>query len=291
MNNTLTKENIFDQMLVRYFLPKSKAQYQDENPDGTPETASASIRHENNSLPGLLMFYDGQAVLDRIKKRFTTAPESSLRGEYRISSAGELTDIIDSEKDSDHVFTFNSKDSILTKIKTSLDNTAYTKGLFGAKKKQDVNRILEDKLPRDYVSPDYQHQPVINSGSRTRAAVVTVNSNEVNPGNQDRVRAIMVSQTVYNNGVGESKTGKISELGKNGLVRDAFIYQDENHQGPFIDEEKHLVGVYRTYTRGKEGLRLSGEYFMSIQNGELQLTQVAKKQPRASQLENYAAAA
>lgn len=286
MNNTLTKENIFDQMVVRYFLPKSQAHYHDD----TTESASPTVRHENNSLPGLLMFYDGQAVLSRIKQRFTTAPESSLRGDFRIASASELTDIIDSEKDSDHVFTYNSKDGILTKIKTSLDNTAY-KSFLGFRKKQDVNKLLEDKLPADYVSSDYQHQPVINSGSRTRAAVVTVNSNEVNPGNQDRVRAIMVSQTVYNHGVGESKTGKISEIGKNGLVRDAFIYQDENHQGPFIDEEKHLVGVYRTYTRGKDGLRLSGEYFMSIQDGELKLTEMARKQaPAPSRLENYAAA-
>jgi hypothetical protein len=274
MNNTLTKDNIFDQMVVRYFLPKAKAQYHDD----TPESASTSSRHENNSLPGLLMFYDGQAVLSRIKQRFTTAPESSLRGEYRINNADELTDLIDSEKDSDHVFTYNSKDGILTKIKTSLDNTAYKKkGFFGIKTKQDVNKILEEKLPKDYVSSDYQHQPVINSGSRTRAAVVTVNSNEVNPRNQDRVRAIMVSQTLYPNGVGTSLTGKISEIGKKGLVREAFIYQDENHKGPFIDEKKHIVGVYRTYSRGKEGLELSGEYFMSVQNGELELTEMMKK--------------
>jgi hypothetical protein len=285
MNTSVTKDNIFDQMVVRYFLPKAKAQYYDD----TLESASTSSRHENNSLPGLLMFYDGQAVLNRIKQRFTTAPESSLRGEYKINNADELTDIIDSEKDSDHVFTYNSRDGILTKIKTSLDNTAYTSFL-GFRRRQDVNKLLEDKLPLDYVSSDYQNQPVINSGSRTRAAVVTVNSNDVNPGNQDRVRAIMVSQTVYNNGVGTGLTGKISEIGKNGLVREAFIYQDENHEGPFLDEKKHLVGVYRTYAREKEGLELSGEYFISVQNGELQLTERAKKHSGISHLENYAAA-
>jgi len=268
----LTKDNLFMEVLKHYYHSVVMPTYQNSD---LKEAVSSGVEKGN---AGTLMFFDGKKVLGRIAKMLTTNLEESVVLDQTVKDSDALEKVLDFSSpchDSDLVYTYNSEEQKMTGLKASLLN-GHILNYFGIGKNY-VNNLLKEMLPEDFISPDYKANPVTRSGNRTKIAVTTLNRFRVNPFGKDKVRAIMIKDSVYNPKIGEGGlTGKVVELSSKGIVQEAYFYKEDasesSSSSPPVIPGSDIKCVLKTYAPSKKGPVCTGTSYLSFENDDYKLT-------------------
>ncbi len=188
---------------------------------------------ENPYYKGLYLIYDGQEILEKASQRIvrgsairetTYVPTQNLF--FQTLTANNTTH----KKDPDVAYLYNTKDAKLTRIKGELSNHCT----------EDLDHILQRCLPDDFASPDGSI-PLADLGTKTANALLTTYA--LNHPHDQGVRTIIIKRTPY----GPLGMGKLTEFGKDGLTREFYFEHNPNHTGPFINQQHHIVGIFKQY--------------------------------------------
>ena len=199
-----------------------------------PEGHDIEEGYEENTLPsykGLVIFANGDTLIDKLRENEVILDKKEP--EFReINSNTSLFNYIDSVRNSDGAYVFNSIKSKMAKVRLLNNNPYHCK---------DVS--LEDMLPENFLSEDGSvDTDEIGTKTRLAATLPAVYTDESKGQN---VETYQIKRTAY----GNLKMGKVTHFDKDGLNEEFFLQYDPEHKGSFINEEAKIVGVYRRYER------------------------------------------
>ena len=247
----VNKENLFEVMMEYHYqnllacLPHLSEKGQILDAEGKPLLEGKS---EVPYYKGALILYDGETILKKASDMILRK-RNGVRPTEEIGTRSDLIGRLQQEPDQDCVYLFNTHNSRITPIKGELKNHH--------QEIKDLEDLLETHLPKDFLSKTEEIE-VYNAGNKTAIAMIAA---KVLP----EIRSIIVKRSAY----GDLGMGKIAEFGEDGYIRREFFFEyAPDHQGPFVDEEKKIVGIMREYNpMSKE---LASEKYISFENGAVQ---------------------
>jgi len=256
--NRVTRENIFEAMIqLQYFnllnsLPHfKKGQICDL--DGTFLDGK-----ENPYSKGAYIIYDGPQILE--KARTMAVRKNGFGSTLETPARTDLLDYLKSNKDSDVTILYNTSAQQITPLKGELKN--YVEG-------EDLEKILKLSLPADFVKPNAKTLDLGQIGTKTANAIFVPYI--LNKKKDLGIHTILVKRSPY----GPLGMGKVAEFSKDGLTRELFMYHDQNHHGPFVNADYHIVGEIRAYTKENDKLTLTQRQYVHIlQEGDIQYTTI-----------------
>ena len=195
-------------------------------------------KKENPYYTGALVVYDGPILLQSASK-MVVRPKRAFKEETTIRGREEFLKYFGAENDegeADCVYFYNTEKGLVIKVTGELKNSH---------KDVNLDDILETDMPHDFVTHD-RSIPAHEVGTKTGIAIMV-------PKMYDGVRTIILKRTPYDFGM-----GKIAHFDRYGLAEEFFLKYDPNSNGPFIDKEHGIVGVYRNY-RDENGMHVRDE--------------------------------
>lgn len=257
----VTRENIFESMiyLQTINLQNSLPHLRNGHIYGSD---NKPLGHEENPYSkGAYVIYDGEAILEKVRPM--AVRKGGIGSPIETPRRQDLVQYIHDSKDSDVTLLYNTASQKITPLKGELKNHAQG---------EDLEKILSHNLPADFAEPHAKELNLDYIGTKTANAVFIPYL--INKDQEQDVRTIVVKRSPY----GSLGMGKVAEFGKEGLTREFFMYQDHNHQGPFIDAKNHIVGEMREYIRQNDQLVAHKTYYVHIpQEGDIKY--VEKDQP------------
>ncbi|MBI2668860.1 hypothetical protein HYX14_03380 [Candidatus Woesearchaeota archaeon] len=189
---------------------------------------------ENPFAFGCLILANGDTLVDRLKKENITLdtrdPEFVSAQQYR-----PFMTYLDQCGKKDGAFIYDGKNQKIART-SRLRNSSPSIGA--------VRKRRRGLVPEDFIFEDAQElteDDLENHiGTKTDLAMVLPVAYTENGSN---VHAYQIKRTAYTH----LGLGKVTHFGSQGLMEEFFFKYNPASAGPFVDEEKKIVGVYRKY--------------------------------------------
>lgn len=186
---------------------------------------------ENEWYTGILIVANGSTLYDRL-----FADKVVLDGEMdpavRVENVDGLATYLSEQHNGDGAYVFNGQTQEIRRVYELNNNPASLS--------QDV--WLEEVLPSDFCADNGSVSVRRNSGTKTRLAAKL-------PRAYEDCHTFQIKRTAYT----PLGVGKVTHFTKQGLLEEFFFRYAPHAEGPFIDEARGIVGVYRRYGRDDGG--------------------------------------
>ena len=223
--NTNLQPNLKHLSQGRYTSPRGKAVLEGEEND---DTTGCLILANGDSLVRRLQ--EEKIILDRVPPKFIQTED------YTSFKA-----FLDKNEKKDGAFVYDGKNNTITRISRFANHAEGMDGIRDSYRKfLPANFVYEEAVamtPEDYDD---------HIGTKTDLSMVLPIARTTN---DSKVNAYQVKRTAY----GQTGLGKVTHFGPQGLKEEFFFHYDPTSNGPFIDEEHGIVGVYRSYERNEKG--------------------------------------
>jgi hypothetical protein len=262
----VNKENIFEVMVSVHYqnLLECLPYFSGGKILGLEGEELEEGRDEVPHYKGQYLVYDGPEVLNTIAERLARKKNPFKESISVPDKASFLERVCAGNKNTDVVLGYNTAEKTITPIKSEFCNDV-----------KDMDQLLETHLPYNFASADGSVS-VYEVGTKTASAAL--NADVLNHPQDKGLRALLVKRTAY----GDLRMGKIAEFGPEGLTREFFFEYAPEHTGPFVDEERKIIGVLRDNYHHVDGeLVPQNEYYVSFSpKREVLYTPVSDAVPR-----------
>lgn len=245
----VNKENIFEVMMSVHYqnLQDSLAHFSNGKILDLEKQELEEGRDENPHYKGQYIVYDGREVLNTIAERLTRKKTPFKEKISTPTKASFLEQVCAGSRNTDVVLAYNTAEKTITPIKSEFRNDA-----------EDMDSLLDTHLPYNFASKEGSVS-VYEVGTKTANAAL--NADILNHPKDKSLRTLLVKRTAY----GNLGMGKLAEFGPEGLTREFFFEYMPEHTGPFVDEERKIVGILRdNYHHVNGQLIPQNEYYISF---------------------------
>lgn len=248
----MTEINLF-QWLVEYQVNENLAKclphMDSKGRIAPPENKNAPVTEglENKAYDGILILQNGNTLLERLVEEGRVEPED-IDNPVQVGSKELMFDFLSGRDDEDGVYVCETAKGEMSRVA----KIEYPK------------HPLDRRIPLDFVYSDPLElrtggtnttNPWIETrkkiGTKTRLGIEM-------PASYNDVNACQIKRSGYT----PLGMGKVTHFDNEGLAEEFFLKYNPSHQGPFIDKEHGIVGVYRRYEKRDNDLFKVEEKFI-----------------------------
>src|SRR3989344_1865723 len=225
----MDKNALFD-WLVRYHIEKNLPESMDYTSEGRLLNRKGLPVNEgkDNDVPyhGILLVSNGDTLMRKLEedKVLLTREHDSFAP---LRSFSDLSDYLDKQDGEDGAYLHDGKNKRITRVYELNNNPNLP---------DDFDRLA--LIPEDFVYSDGRAAEMRNIGTKTSLAIKL-------PQAHPEVETYQIKRSAY----GSLGMGKVTRFTKEGLAEEFFFAYAPESQGPFIDENNKIIGIYRRYER------------------------------------------
>jgi hypothetical protein len=189
---------------------------------------------ENDAHKGFLVVSDGKDVLEKLVNDDAIEDKDSIT--YRINSHDELFNYLNSQKDKDGAYVFDSYNNKITRVMFNRDSDMLKQRL---KNNHKGEYDLNQKLPYDFLlSNCCSDFKTIDVGSKTRVATQLTHA-------YDHLKAVVLKRTGY----GDLAIGRVVYVLPNGVNSSMHFEYKPSLNGitPFVDSTNKIAAYLKKY--------------------------------------------
>jgi hypothetical protein len=182
-------------------------------------------RDENEIYNGILIIANGTTLVDKLIHDGLAESANMDESPTRIQARDDFVEYVSNQEGCDGAFIFDGTNHTMRRVYEIKNNTNYKAG------------DLLANLPSDFVFYNGAVLNLANIGTKTRLAISLPHAYDVH--------TFQIKRSAYT----PLGIGKVTHFNKNGLAEEFFFRYDPQSQGPFVNEEHKIIGVYRKYER------------------------------------------